>query len=399
MRYQRITALLFAALLLLSTMPALASENGSPQLSAEMQRLIEQKVDELLAQRLATIQTDGPHSINKPTVSKGEQHQIVDDVVRSLTLSGVVEVEANHTKDFDGNSSSDLELATVELAIDAQAHPWVQGHVLFLYEEGDDDDVVIDEAFITIGNSEKTPFYLNAGRMYVPFGNFATFMISDPLTLEMAETQESAVQIGYKSENWHSAIYAFNGDTSEGDKLSDEDDSSTIEQYGAHVGYSFTKESWNVTVDTSYTSSLFDSDLLADEEFGEAATDDYIPGFGVQGVLSISNFTLIGEYIAALEDLEISENKKINPYTFNLEGAVVVELMGHETAFALAWQGSEDLGLTDLPEQRFMASVGISLFVDTALTLEYAYDKDYDEHDGGSDNNSKSLTAQLAYEF
>ena len=393
MRHQRITALFFAVFILLSTLPALANENGSnQQLSAEMQRLIEQKVDELLAQRLAAIQTDGPHSIAKPTVSKGEQHQMVEDVVQSLTLSGVIEVEANHTKDFDGNSSSGLELATVELAIDAKAHPWVQGHALFLYEEGDDDDVVIDEAFITIGNSEETPFYLSAGRMYVPFGNFATFMISDPLTLEMAETQETAVQVGYGSENWHSALYAFNGDTSEGD----DDDSSTIEQYGAHVGYSFAEQSWNVAVDTSYISSLFDSDLLA-EEFDTAATGDYIPGFGVQGVLGIGNFTLIGEYIAALEDLDI-DGDKINPYTFNLEGAIVVELMGHETAFALAWQGSEDL-VGILPEQRFMASVGISLFEDTALTLEYAYDQDYDEHDGGSDDNSKSLTAQLAYEF
>lgn len=388
----RNTALFFVTFLLLSTLPALANDNGSsPQLSAEMQRLIEQKVDELLAQRLASIEKDGPHSINKPSMSKGEQHQIAEDVVQSLTLRGLVEVEANHTKDYAGNSSSALELATVELAIDAQAHPWVQGHVLFLYEEGDEDDVVIDEAFITIGNSAETPFYLSAGRMYVPFGSFATYMISDPLTLELAEAQETAIQLGYESENWHSAIYAFNGDTSE------DDSSSTLEQYGAHVGYSLAKENWNISVDASYTSSLFDSDFLT-EEFGDAAvTGDYIPGLGLQGVLAIGHITLIGEYIAALEDLD-NEGQKINPYTFNLEGAVTVELLGHETAFALAWQGSEDLA-GKLPEQRFMASIGISLFEDTALTVEYAYDKDYDENDGGSDDNSKSLTAQLAYEF
>jgi len=392
MRHKRITALFFVVLLLLSALPALANQGSSTQqLSPEIQQLIEQKVDELLAQRLATIQSAGPHSIQKPTVSKGEQHQIADDVIRSLTLSGALEVEANHTKDFNGNSSSGLELATVELAVDAKAHPWVQGHVLFLYEEGDDDDVVVDEAFITIGNSEESPYYLSAGRMYIPFGNFTTFMISDPLTLEMSETQETALQVGYESENWHSAIYAFNGDTSEGDA------SSTIEQYGAHVGYNLAEESWNVAIDTSYTSSLFDSDLLA-EEFEVAATEgDYIPGFGVQGVLGVSNFTFIAEYITALEDLDV-EGNKINPYTFNVEGAVTVELVGYETILALAWQNSDDLAGI-LPEQRFMASIGVSLFEDTTLTLEYAYDKDYDEHDGGSDDNSKSLTAQLAYEF
>jgi len=207
----------------------------------------------------------------------------------------------------------------------------------------------------------------------------------------MSETQETALQVGYESENWHSAIYAFNGDTSEGDA------SSTIEQYGAHVGYNLAEESWNVAIDTSYTSSLFDSDLLA-EEFEVAATEgDYIPGFGVQGVLGVSNFTFIAEYITALEDLDV-EGNKINPYTFNVEGAVTVELVGYETILALAWQNSDDLAGI-LPEQRFMASIGVSLFEDTTLTLEYAYDKDYDEHDGGSDDNSKSLTAQLAYEF
>ncbi|MCD6527260.1 MAG: LbtU family siderophore porin [Desulfuromonas sp.] len=389
---QRITTLLMLVIMLLSTLPALAANNEStPQLSAEMQRLIEQKVDELLAQRLATIPTSGPHSIDKPTIAKSDQHQIVAEVVQSLTLSGVVEVEANHTEDYDGNSTSGLELATVELAVDAQAHPWVQGHVLFLYEEGDEDDVVIDEAFITIGNNDVTPFYLNAGRLYVPFGNFTTFMISDPLTLEMGETQETAVQIGYNDENWHASMYTFNGDTSEGDEFS------TIEQFGAHLGYSLEREAWNLAVDASYASSLFDSDSLSEEYEDAAVNGDYIPGLGLHAVIGIADLTLIGEYIAALEELDV-DGEHIDPYTFNLEVAYTLELLDRETAFALAWQGSDDL-VGFLPEQRFMASVGISLFDDTALTVEYTHDEDYDTSDGGSDDSSNSLTAQLAYEF
>jgi hypothetical protein len=52
--------------------------------------------------------------------------------------------------------------------------------------------------------------------MYVPFGNFESQIISDPLTLEIGEAGEDALQVGVEVEGFYDSIYTFNGDVTEG---------------------------------------------------------------------------------------------------------------------------------------------------------------------------------------
>jgi hypothetical protein len=68
-----------------------------------------------------------------------------------LQISGLIEVEAAYQKvDFDDpaeedTKESDVDLASVELDVDARIVDHVDGHVLFKYE---DDDLFVDEGFI-----------------------------------------------------------------------------------------------------------------------------------------------------------------------------------------------------------------------------------------------------------
>ncbi|HDK37764.1 MAG TPA: LbtU family siderophore porin, partial [Thiolapillus brandeum] len=112
--------------------------------------------------------------------------------LENITFSGLVEVEASYVDTPDGNES-DIVVATVEFGIDAQLTDWINTHILFLYEDGMDNPEV-DEAIVTIANLEEAPWLLAAGRMYAPFGNFDSNMVSDPLTLEIGETREEAIQ-------------------------------------------------------------------------------------------------------------------------------------------------------------------------------------------------------------
>ncbi|MBC2712742.1 MAG: LbtU family siderophore porin [Desulfosarcina sp.] len=113
-----------------------------------------------------------------------------------IQISGLIEVEAAHEKiDYTDpatpdEKSDDVDLATVELVVDAKIVKHVDGHVLFKYE---DDDVFVDEGFITLTGTEAFPAYLIAGRQYIPFGYFDSHFISDPTTLVLGETNEGAV--------------------------------------------------------------------------------------------------------------------------------------------------------------------------------------------------------------
>ena len=84
-----------------------------------------------------------------------------------VSLSGLIEVEANVGDNFKGDDESDVALATVELGIDAQINEWVSGHILLLWEEDDTEPIDVDEGTITIGNTEKSPVYLTAGKLCI----------------------------------------------------------------------------------------------------------------------------------------------------------------------------------------------------------------------------------------
>ncbi|MBW1959235.1 MAG: LbtU family siderophore porin, partial [Deltaproteobacteria bacterium] len=128
-----------------------------------------------------------------------KQEGILEKWADKITLSGVIEAEAGY-EDYDYDNpatndedSSDITLATVELGVDVDITKHVKGHVLFLWEEDDTEPVDVDEGFITLDGADVVPLYLNVGKLYVPFGNFESHFISDPLTLELGETRESAL--------------------------------------------------------------------------------------------------------------------------------------------------------------------------------------------------------------
>ncbi|MBE9530502.1 MAG: LbtU family siderophore porin, partial [Proteobacteria bacterium] len=212
-----------------------------------------------------------------------KQEGVLGKWADKITLSGVIEVEACYedydsdnpaTKDKDGDSS-DITLATVELGVDVDIIKHVKGRVLFLWEEDDTEPVDVDEGFITLDGEDVVPLYLNVGKLYVPFGNFESHFISDPLTLELGETRESALTVGYVNEWLDFSVGAFNGDI---DEIGEDNN---IESFVAGASFSVPEElisNFGITGGVSYISNIADSDGLEGEIPG-GEIKDYVGGF------------------------------------------------------------------------------------------------------------------------
>jgi len=123
-----------------------------------------------------------------------------------VELHGLVEMEASHA-DGPGGGGGDLAAASVELVLNAQVTPWVGAHVLIALEGGTTTPPKFDEASITIANPEDSPLSIAMGRIRVPFGNFDSALISEPLTLEVGETQETAMRLGWGANGLHAFAY------------------------------------------------------------------------------------------------------------------------------------------------------------------------------------------------
>ncbi len=323
-----------------------------------------------------------------------------------LAFSGVLEAEAGYASmDYDDpaledEDASDLALATMELGVDAAINDYVSGHALFLWEEDDTEPVDLDEGFITLTGGDGFPGYLTAGKMYVPFGNFASNMVSDPLTLELGETRESAVMAGLEEKGFYGSVYLFNGDADR----SGED--SHVDNYGAQAGFAMETRAFNLDMGASYITNIADADAwegvfgdLEDAAGENVALDDPVPGLGVHATMGTRPFVLIAEYITALDEpgfVRDSDGSALATVeaisAWNAEFGYCFDLGGRPAIAALAYQGSRDAGDL-LPETRLMGSVGVEIYEAASLALEYFHDE--------FENNDEAdvITAQLAVAF
>lgn len=373
--------------------PAVASESRDIQaLKQQIQELIKQ--NHQLTKRVTTLeqdlhsqeqritQTEQTTQVQAGPTQKKSSEKIFNT---SVSLTGAIEVEAIWEDNFDGVSSSKLDLATADFAFSAQMTEWAEGLVAIEWDD-DDDTLSVDEAFITIGNREHFPAFLKAGRYCVPFGTYEGNTISDPLTKEAFEAKEDTVQVGFASNGVYGNAYVFNGDTNEGGG----DD--TIEHFGLNLGYQLKNRTMAFDGSIDYINSVFDADGLSDG-FPDKLEAGYVSGIAVHTTFGVGGLTIIGEYITALDDVDGSE-----PSAWQVEGCYTIHIADHGVLLGLAYSESEDLGGI-LPESRFAALVEVKLLEEVGLTLEYVHDEDYDDNNGGTDSSADSFTTQLAYKF
>ena len=327
---------------------------------------------------------------------KSDEHPLLGTWAERITLSGLIEVEANyeHTDFSDSGTpdtdSSDITLATVELGIDADIAKHVGGHLLFKWEDGDS-SVNVDEGFIILDGEDVIPLYLNAGKMYVPFGRFESHFISDPLTLEIGETNEGALKVGYVHSWAEVCLSAFNGDVDETGKDNHIDD--------FVAGITLTpeiSEEFDLAFGVSYISNIGDSNGLEGEITGAGTVKDDVPGLGVFLSLGFQDRYFVElEYVGATDDFQAGElsfdnGQAFKPMTWNIEFAFLpVEAL----ELAVRYEGGDDLGNDFLPDERYGGVVSYAFFDNTNLAAEYLHAsfKNKDESD--------VFTVQLGIEF
>jgi hypothetical protein len=310
-----------------------------------------------------------------------------------IQVSGLIEVEAWYQKIDNGDpaeadtDASDVDLATAELVFDAKIAPAVDGHVMIKYE---DDDLFVDEGFITLSGGDAFPAYLIAGRQYIPFGNFDSHFVTDPNTLILGETTEGAVVAGYRLGGQLVDFSAglFNGRANE----AGEDD--TIDSFVAAVTV---QPMENVLFGASYTSNLASSNALSEEvQDPDKNIDSLVGGWSVFASIAFQDrYYLIAEYLAAVDEftageLYESDVRARQPKAWNLELGIA---LAEELEVAARYGGSDD-GAGFLPESQYGAVVNWEFFENANLALEYLHDE-YENNVKDAD----TVTAQLAVEF
>ncbi|MCL7744415.1 LbtU family siderophore porin [Guyparkeria hydrothermalis] len=310
-----------------------------------------------------------------------------------IAVEGLGEIEAYHATPYTGADESDIVLATGALGVEAILNEWLSAEVTTLYEENAT-PLEIDTASVSVIHPDQV-WSLRAGQFYVPFGLFETAMVSDPLTLELGEARETAISAQAGAGGFRVGVYTFNGDA---------DGETRVDNWGATVDYEADLGEVDVLVAGGYLNHLGESDALQEQV---AASDEgrgeEVGAWTATTVLDFHGFTLVGEYLAAIDDFAAGQlafhGVGARPAAWNVEVGYGFHIHGRPAQVALGYQGSEEAVEVGLPRRRALAAFSVDVWRNTTLGFEYAHDHDYDPAEGGTGETAGTFTTQLALSF
>ena len=355
-------------------------------------------------------QQEATHNLVERSPSSSNQKSVIHEIGDSIAIGGVIEgvASSSNSDAWSGNNTSDIVLDTLEIGISASTGNWVTGNVLFLYEDASNDNLNIDEAYVGIANPDKTPVFAQVGRLYTPFGNFESHMISDPATLALAETREDVIQVGVNMDSgFYGSAYIFNGDAEKTGK------NNQIDNFGANLGYAMETDSMNLDVGLGYINNIATSDSLQDlvADNPNGSINDYIGGLSLHAIATFGQIDLIGEYISALDYFEANElstvnSNKLKPRAWNLEAAYNFSMLEKDATIAIGYQKTRDMYFdnvtTDYFKKAWLTSISVAMYENINLSAEWRHANAYQEVQQALTNNSEDedlLQIKLSYEF
>ncbi|NQS71435.1 MAG: LbtU family siderophore porin [Desulfobulbaceae bacterium] len=321
---------------------------------------------------------------------------------KHVQLSGLIEGDLVFSGNYADEDTSEITLSTVELGFDLLLADWANAFVLLKYEDGDDDEnIFLDEAYMTLGKTEAFPAFVTLGKLVVPFGEYSTNMLQDPFTQTLGEINEGALVLGWHKYGVTASAFAYNG-------LDELDDDEEINGVGLALRYEHEQEEGlNWSLGAGWVNNIASADGIRDAlprtPADKPQLTDTVAGLNLHAKAAYGGFSALAEYSTALDSFAVDDlafkDAGAQPASINGELAYGMEIVGHETVFALGIQKTWEALAMELPEFRYSASVAATLLEGLTLTFEYFHDEDYDTDDGGTGEDGYGFTTRLAYEF
>ncbi len=395
----------------------MSKEEIRKELKALKERI--QVLEEALTQKEQKIK-----KIEKETVKRDDMPKVIEEMKAAggplqylqehIRLSGLLEFggvwartdmrKGGHTR------QSDLNLTTAQLGVDAVLADWINGGIIFKYEDPtfaagiDESGVRLDVGMITLGNPNKFPLYGSGGAFYVPFGALLTHfpdkpLVDEPLTLILGQTRAKAALLGLDYAGLLLSGYVFNGDMQ---KIGDEN---KIRSFGFDARYRFERQKgFKGMIGASYISNLATSDGLTEflHKKGIHEIEDYVGGFDAYVSLSYSNFFLDMEYMTALKAFAPNEiatwaGHGARPMVWNVEAGYNYN-WGRDLEIVLKYSGSnqtEDLGY---PKARYGIGLNQAIYSGLIASLGYFHDQ-FDSQDREGRDSRDMVFGQISLEF
>jgi len=247
----------------------------------------------------------------KALKEKIEGRGILEKISDKLTFSGAIELDYSYKDNKDiavNDSTSDLDIGTVELGLEVAFHEYVTGNFILKGEnlDSDDDRVFWDEATITI-QKEGFPLYFVGGKRGQPFGAFESHLINDPITQDCYEIVKTGATVGFATDYLDISATLYKGEE--------------LMTHLVDAGYGFERDNSPGYEETDDVSSyILNITIFPIEALMLSAYYDSEPGDGNSNETAggtihfeFQKITFDAEYIAAIQrEKHFKDNREYN---------------------------------------------------------------------------------------
>lgn len=348
-----------------------------------------------------------------------------------ISLSGLLNIDAMGSTrysptSFTMQSPSTISVSTAALYADADVSDWTKAHVGLVYGANNqtqfnllqsgahtngsfnnNENLNVDEAYATIANFAKSPFYLKAGKQYMPFGSYTPFADMTPsLTQVMSQVNDPAAVVGFVTNNgFNGSVYALQG---MGYNDPNGSTRTAIQNYGASLGLNNTYNNVGYRAGLGFLSNLNDLDA---QRYHISNTTGYVsrtPGLAANVGVKYSAFDLSGKWVGATKQFNASDlsydSHGAKPRTWGVDAGYSFPVLAHSSRVGLGYQGSTqavNFGASgyDIPKNRYLADYTVNVSKYTDLGFELRHDVDYTVANGGSGHSTNTAAARLAVKF
>jgi len=435
----------------LASSPALANtysaENTQAQLDAMKSKI---------AKMESIINTNGPGNFQQP------------NWFNRISISGQANLDArwgnrspiNFGLGPDGvlrnQSATDLSVNNANLYFDAAVNNWTKVHVGLLYRDtnnfssvagiasvpssqfnpqlgNNNFNSVLDEAFVRIGNFEKTPVYFQGGKQYIAFGNYKQFPMVVPFTQLLTQSNQTAATIGFvDGSGFNGAAYIFRGAPKMGDiaapgVVGGFPTTSRVQNFGVNLGIANTNDKMGYNFSVGYLRNMVDVKYIRDRigsnanAIGPGAYFNPVGALSVDAGIAVGAFDANAHYVTALQTFDARDMQYVSagravaakPRAWGIELGYGFKVVGdHQSRVSVGYQASRQTGgiinagrVTqttvngdlNIPKQRWVAdyTVNVSKNADVGVAVY----NDRDHNSGGTNRSATVGVLRLAVKF
>lgn len=332
------------------------------------------------------------------------------------------------------SSGSDLYVNNFNLITDVALNKWAKATanlayigapIPFVVDTGNTlhnvkvNALVFDEAYITIGDLAKKPYYFKFGKMYLPFGKFANpytpYAVMSPVQA-LSQFNAVAAVTGFVTESGiYGNLFGFRGDTAPmGSKTLN------IRNFGTKLGFNNNLSKLrlpdvNMNLSVSYIHNLWDSQVFSPNAVyswgnfnsfekpchpDKAGKIDRVGGIAANLDLNWKSFNMAVNFVTSIGDMIDANNSYLKDdngainistkfwaldagigYSFNTCGRDSSVNLGAQFTNNGSWMGNNKEGLTGwlrtIPKWRLVGEYKVNLIENVDLSLMAAHGKSY----------------------